>query len=876
MALSPGTRLGPYEIVSALGAGGMGEVYRARDTKLGRDVALKILPAAVADDPDRLMRFEREAKTLASLNHPSIAAIYGIEDSGGQRALVMELVEGRDLSEVIAQGAMAIDDALPIARQVADALEAAHEAGIIHRDLKPANIKVRDDGTVKVLDFGLAKALDPGGDGSGAGSATSATHPTMTSPALTAMGMILGTAAYMSPEQAKGRPVDRRADIWAFGVVLYEMLTGRQLFQAETVSESIAAVLRADIDLAALPASTPASIRRLLARCLDRDPKTRLQHIGEARIALSRTDVGEPQEPVAPRIPWTAVVVTALVTGLVAYGLHASVRPAAPPVDGAVTFDLGLEGVRPYLSPDGRRIAYVTPVDGQLWIRDLDRLEPRAVATVGRLRAQGGPPMFWSPDSRDIGYSSQGSLWRISVDGGTPIEICRLENNMISGGTWGDDGRIVFGSWRGALYEVPANGAAEPNVLLDLAEGIVDYHSPQFLPNGALTYMPHWLDDAHEPALEVLRGGEKTVLDGVLNGYYSAGYLLTRRGPSNDGIWATPFDLDRLQTIGEPVLVVANAGVFSASADGTLSYSTGAAGTPPLVRFVWRDLGSAVEVIPGEAREYGPFALSPDGRTIAASFSDRGQTGIVLLDTIRGTSVPLVAPSDSEKSGLQWSDDGRALYFVEERGFVKTIVMVPSDGSQRPVDIVQGERPSPGPDDRFLVFERDERGSGSLWTLPLEGRRPAGQPVRLRQNAVSARSARVSPDGALVAYAQSGLTGESSDVFLSRLPDGSGQWPVSVGGGGRPSWNAATGSLFFLQGDDVMAVEVEPGAEPTIGEPRRLARFPAREVASFQGAGIQFSRDGQRMLALQPVGEAPPERLVVIRNWPAMLGGDGR
>ena len=492
MPILPGTRLGPYEVVIAIGAGGMGEVYRGRDSKLGRDVALKVLPAAFTSDPERMARFEREARLLAALNHPNIAHIYGLEESSGVPALVMELVEGPTLADRIAAGAIPLDEALPIAKQIAEALEYAHEKGIVHRDLKPANIKVRADGTVKVLDFGLAKALtdDPTiGDMSNS--------PTLSMGA-TVAGVILGTAAYMSPEQAKAKPADRRADIWAFGVVLYEMLTGEQLYTGETAAETLASVIKETPDISKLPPATPPAIRNLVARCLEKDPRQRLQHIGEARIAIERAgeSVAAPASVTQPRKPvaWMALS-GVLLAGLAAFALAyflESPRSQTPavrfsldmPDNWTLAQRLGPTGGSPApvtVSPDGRYFAFVaTKSDGstqQLWVRSLDALDAQALAGT-----EGASSPFWSPDSRFLAFFADGKLQKIDVTGGPPIALCETSDNR--GGTWGRGGVILFApSNATALLQVSAaGGAPKPATILSQGERV--HLRPIFLPDG--------------------------------------------------------------------------------------------------------------------------------------------------------------------------------------------------------------------------------------------------------------------------------------------------------------------------------------------------------------------------------------------------------
>jgi serine/threonine protein kinase len=471
MPLTPGSQLGPYEILSLIGAGGMGEAYRARDTRLQRDVALKVLPEIVADDPERLARFEREAQTLAALNHPNIAAIYGIEESASRdagqpltRALVMELVEGEDLSQRVARGAVPVPEALAIARQIADALDAAHEAGIVHRDLKPANIKVRPDDTVKVLDFGLAKALDTSASGPGSASNTLANSPTVASPAMTAMGMILGTAAYMSPEQARGARVDRRADIWAFGVVLFEMLAGRRLFVGETVSDTLAEVLKGTIDWSALPVDTPAHVRRLLTRCLERDPRRRLRDIADARLEFDeassppdglRSAITTPSSSSAPS-RWLVACAACLIAGAAGARYISRTPPAHPSaLRLSITPPLAQNHVIRIvrISPDGRRVAYWDDASPAILLRDLDDFKTRPVAGT-----EGGRMPFFSPDGSWLGFYADGKLRKVPVNGGDPVTICEVATQS-PGADWAPDGTIYFSpTWTSGLWKVSSAG----------------------------------------------------------------------------------------------------------------------------------------------------------------------------------------------------------------------------------------------------------------------------------------------------------------------------------------------------------------------------------------------------------------------------------
>src|SRR5262245_48619722 len=478
MALEPGTKLGSYEVLASVGAGAMGEVYRAVDRSLGREVALKVLPAELAADPERLARFDREAKVLASLNHPNIATIHGIVDDHGRRALVMELVPGEDLAARLERGSIPLDDAIPIARQIAEALEAAHESGVIHRDLKPANVKITPEGQVKVLDFGLAKAVER---------TTSATSPTITSLG-TVAGVILGTAAYMSPEQARGKEADRRADIWAFGVILLEMLTGRRVFDGETISDTLAAVLTRPPDWSSLPTSTPTAVRRLLERCLDRDPRTRLRDIGEARVALSgpitpetRTAAkGGPSTFNVLTITIVAAVLSSVAGAIASRYVSRTPAPAAPSMAFDVSSGPSMRIGSIAVSPDGRHLVFSARRDDgatELWIRPMDSLAARPLP--GTRDAQ---YPFWSPGGREIGYFAAGNLYRIALEETTPHRVAAAVSAM--GGAWGPDDTILFGTATGPIYRVAARGGSTPTPATEKTPTEVAHVWPAFLPDG--------------------------------------------------------------------------------------------------------------------------------------------------------------------------------------------------------------------------------------------------------------------------------------------------------------------------------------------------------------------------------------------------------
>ena len=652
MPLEPGTTLGPYAVTAKIGQGGMGEVYRARDTKLDRDVALKVLPEAFTSDPDRLARFEREAKVLASLNHPNIGAIHGFEESGDTKALVLELVEGPTLADRIAEGPIPIDDALAIAKQIAEALEAAHEQGVIHRDLKPANVKVRDDGTVKVLDFGLAKAFQPGG------SSDPSNSPTITASA-TASGVIMGTAAYMSPEQARGKPVDKKSDIWAFGAVLYEMLSGRRPFEGRDVSEVLGAVLRLEPDWDALPADAPPRVSTLVRRCVEKEPKQRLHDMADVRLAMEgafETTVRTGDEPVAvPHLQlWQRPLpATLAVLGLVALtglGVWSATRPTDPPTDLVRRFALdigqaspipliGLHAM-PVWSPDGTQLVYAANVAGthQLYLRTLDDLEPRPIDGT-----EGAYWPFFSPGGEWVGFftasaEEDGELKRVALRGGTPLTLCECFPPF--GATWLADGTIIVSRLAGdarrapTLHRIPeAGGTPEPLATLDAENGEVSHTWPHAMPGGTDVLFTIRTSQDADAARDVGRslavlsldtGEQHVVVEGAYNGrYLPTGHLVFGR---QGALWGVPFDLETLATTGpEEVLLQdvevndrAGAIALAVSGDGTLVYRPGDAvglaysssrlGSRP----VWVDrTGQATPIPSGRSGTRTP-RLSPD------------------------------------------------------------------------------------------------------------------------------------------------------------------------------------------------------------------------------------------------------------------------
>jgi serine/threonine-protein kinase len=674
MSLAPGARLGPYEILSAIGAGGMGEVYRALDSRLNRNVAIKILPDAFASDGDRLARFQREAHVLASLNHPNIAQIYGLEQSGDRSALILELIDGHTLADRIAHGPIPLDEALALAGQIADALEAAHEHGIIHRDLKPANIKLTDNGTIKVLDFGLAKAL-----ASEASSTNLSMSPTITSPSLmTGRGVILGTAAYMSPEQARGKAVDRRTDIWAFGCVLFEMVTGRRAFDGEDVSDTLAAILRGEPDWNHLPPATPTAIRRLLERCLEKDRKKRIADIADVRFELDENRVAAtPTVSAVTTVRWRILVATfiGIVVGAFAtYSMTRNWRGADPsaalltrsfinvaPADQlrADAFDGATAGGHPSrttlaLSPDGRVLVFSATKDGsqQLFLRAMDRLE--AVPIAG---TENGRSPFFSPNGDWIGFWSNGSLRKIPLSGGAATAICQTA--AIMGASWSTEDSIMFAKAGGGLFEVPASGGSPREITkLDRSKGETSHRLPYVLPGSRAvlftvtrTLLPTW-DDTTIAVQNLDTGERKTLVEGGADArYVSSGHLVyMRRGT----LMAVPFSVQNLSVSSGSVTILggvmqsanlpnngldSGAGQFATSASGTLAYVPGSIYEFPDRMVVWIDRIGKEEHLTFTPRAYLYPRLSPDGKRIA--ISTQGDRTVWIHDMSRNTQTKL-------------------------------------------------------------------------------------------------------------------------------------------------------------------------------------------------------------------------------------------
>jgi len=873
VTLPVGTRLGHFIVRTPLGKGGMGEVYRATDTALERDVAIKVLPSEMADDADRLARFEREARVLAALNHPNIAHVYGFEraqvDHSTVDFLAMELVPGEDLAERLTRGPLAIDETIEIARQVAAALEQAHEAGIIHRDLKPANIKLTPDGAVKVLDFGLAKAHAREGT-----VPADLSHSPTFATSQTQAGLILGTAGYMAPEQVRGRRVDSRADIWAFGVVMFEMLTGKRAFAGDTVTDILAAVLRADPDWSALPAGTPQRLRALVSRCLERDPQRRLRHIGEARIALEEA-TSEPHDAIAPAarsMPasraghmwlWAVAVVVA---GLLGVGVgRFATTPAATP-SRPVRFEISAGAVSSaVLSPDGAALALVA--QDQLWVRDMPRVETRALP-----KTEGAVRPFWSPDSRTIAYGAKGKLWKVAADGnGAPTVVCDLVSGLWdgdAGGAWLADGTIVYSDGNTALFQVSAQGGDPTPIVKPDPQRELHFHTVSVLPDGrSVVYVVHRAGEGvGSNTLAIWSGGQARVLlelknQGVDDPVYSpSGHLLFQRGPTNAGVWAVPFSMSTLQTTGEPFLVAQGMRRPSVAADGTLVLLPPERQRP--INLVWVDReGKTVGHIDEPRFRQTAATVSAEGdRIVVAEASEGGRSDLWQYDIRRNTRGRLTA---NEGAGdPRWMPDGRSVLYNVRTSTGPTIRRVAADGSGRVQEVAQGIRAVPSSDGNTIFFTRPDADGQRLFYRSFTDR--DSKPVLFVDQPFYAIVASPSPDGRFVAYEAEPGPGQYQ-IYVRRFPPTEGTWQVSTDGGTSPRWSR-DGRLFFAHGPEIMEVQVTADPEVRIGTPTVLfKRAPTGGVAV--PASFEVSPDGSRFLAYEPVGDASDERITVVQHW---------
>jgi serine/threonine-protein kinase len=899
----------------------MGEVWRATDTNLGRQVALKVLPDTFADDPERLARFEREAKTLAALSHPNIAGIYGFEKADGIQALAMEFVDGPTLADRIAQGPIPVDEALPVARQIAEALEAAHDQGIVHRDLKPANIKVRDDGTAKVLDFGLAKMIDDGpprggqyADGSVPPQSNLTMSPTITTPAMTQLGVILGTAAYMAPEQAKGKPADKRSDIWSFGCVLYEMLTGKKAFGGEDVGDTLAAVIRGEPDWTALPRDLPSSIRVLLMRCLEKDRRARVPDISVARFVMADTSAALSDIPaastVARRRSWIGVALGALagaaLTFLIGWGAL-RMRPALPAEPARFTIDLppgqSLEnatGPDIVISPDGRYVVYVATVGGrtQLALRAFGELDARLIAGT-----EGGLSPFVSHDGRWIGFftnigGGDGELKKVAIAGGPPVPLCRFRGNA-AGASWGSDDSIVFATTdlTSGLFRVPSAGG-EPKVLStpDRSRGEIDHRYPVALPGGNTVLFSLATADSYDvAALNLVTGERHSIISGGHDAQYvNSGHLVYA---VEQTLRAVSFDPDSLTVKGDPVPVlqdvrvgqaVLSAADFSVSRDGgALVYVPGSIARQDAMRsLLWVTREGREDTINAPKRGYVIARISPDGHKVALDVREQ-QADIWIWDFERENFTRLTSDQSNERNPL-WMPNGERIVYASNRssgslslywqradGIGQAELLATATGFIVPTGV--------SPDGtRIALMEnlditmvtldppatRDSGSSGDSSASPKAGGPRRSEP--LLATAFTEDNGEISPDGRWLAY-QSNESGQNQ-IYVRSFPNiDQFRVQVTTAGGRTPAWSRNGHELFYLDASNrLTSVPVQMGATFSAGKPAQVLSTPY--FAGFGNRPYDISPDGRRFLMIKESAPetaitTPPPGFAVVLNW---------
>jgi Tol biopolymer transport system component len=909
MPISSGTRLGPYEILSAIDAGGMGEVYRAHDTKLGRDVAIKVLPAIFVNDPERLSRFQREARMLAALNHANIATIYGLEQSGGVTCLVMELVSGETLAERVKSGPLVIEEALKIAAQIAEALEAAHEKSIIHRDLKPANVKVTPEGKVKVLDFGLAKAF--AGD---AANDDPSNSPTL-SAAATMQGVILGTAGYMSPEQARGKACDKRTDIWAFGCVLYELLTGRQAFQGETATEILAAVLKEEPDWKTLPVSTPTKIRDLLRRCLQKDKSQRARDAGDLRIEIEEalaapataelTAVAEGTSSLGRRtlvLSLATLFLGAAVTGIAIWNLKpAPAPPPRPESRFTITLPPGQQlavpesGPAVALSPDGTHLAYVARegLTEQVYLRAIDSLEARPIP--GTEAATGGITAiepFFSPDSQWLGFFAGGKLKKVSVSGGAALTLCDVTNS--GGVSWGSHGMIAFASGVLPFLQQVSDTGGAPQPLTRLEKGEINHGWPDFLPSGKAvlfavtpTSSGNTWTNAHIAVQSLGTVEHRNLIDGGMYPHYApSGHLVYVQGGT---LMAVPFDPQRLAVTGAAVPIIE--GVLQSTGNGDAQYSFSATGSLVYVpgafqsaqlKLVWVNRNGSEQPVAAPAHAYLNPRISPDGRRLAVGIAEQ-ERQIWLYDLSRETMTRFTFQGDNNVTPF-WTPDGRRIVFISNKEGPRNLFWQLADGSGGLERLTTSEFTQiPGswsPDGQLLAFSEVNGATGyDIWVLRLgdtsQGsvQAPSATSGQVRkaqpflQTKFNEAAPQFSPDGHWLAY----VSDESGrkEIYVQPYPGPGGKWQISTEGGVEPLWNRNGRELFYRSGKKMMAVEIVTKPSFSPGTPKVLFEGQYQSLPTISTPNYDVSPDGQRFLMLKPVEQvqAAPTQINVVLNW---------
>ncbi|UCF36074.1 MAG: protein kinase [Acidobacteriota bacterium] len=883
-----GRTVSHYNVTGKIGEGGMGEVYRATDTRLNRSVALKVLPDLFADDPQRMGRFSREAQVLASLNHPNIASIFGFEDAGDTKALVMEFVEGEDLSDRVSRGPLPLQDALKIALQLAEALESAHDKGVIHRDLKPANIKITPQGQVKVLDFGLAKALE----GDLQGSSPDLTRSPTLSLAATQAGIILGTAGYMSPEQAKGTAVDRRGDIWAFGVILLEMITGQRTFSGDTMSETMAAVIKENPRWESLPKDTPAVIQNLLRRCLLKDPTRRLQAIGEARLAISDylADPDHAEEvaataagralPVRRQGLWITVTIVAMA---LAAALGWMLRPnqeAGPDLHLSVQLETEQRlfteiGSAISLSPDGTLLAYISQegsLSRSLHLRRLNQLKGNVLSGT-----EGAYNQFFSPDGDWIGFFTRNELKKVSVSGGTPLRLCEV--NLNRGGTWAPDGTIIFAaSPSSGLSSVAAAGGTAEELTV-LGEQEVSHRWPQVTPDGkaviftVLGSTSRNFDEANIEALS-LETGERKVLQrgGTYGSYVPTGHLVYFQQGT---LFAAPFDLASLELSGSPAPILENVvsepgdggAQSSIAASGLLAYIEGTAELPKYGMFLVDDRGRTTP-LSEDQKTFAEPRFSPDGSKLAVQITQQSNTDAWIYDLKRGVSTRLTFDEGNDVVPI-WSPDGRYIAYTSDRhGGPGNVYLKLSDGTGEIERLTEGSNTqwvsSWSPDGKYLLFT-EESDPGGLYTIDLEGDRT---PQPFLETPFNEAEGTFSPDGRWIAY-QSTESGQT-EVYVRPFPASGGKWQVSTNGGSHPRWSLDGKELYYRKDGGIMVVPVNlSGSSFQYESPRQLFDGDFSSVA-FLGsvyADYDVGPDGRFIMLRSENTSRTQNQVVLITNW---------
>ena len=869
MPLAAGDKLGHYEIISLIGKGGMGEVYSAHDPRTGRDVAIKVSAERFNE------RFDREVRAVAALNHPNVCTLFDV----GPNYLVMELVEGE-----APQGPLALEDALRIARQIGDALEAAHEKGVVHRDLKPANIKITAGGVVKVLDFGLAKRTNE----QNRDSVTKGEDSPTLSMAATQAGMILGTAAYMPPEQAKGKPVDKRADIWAFGVVFYELLTGKRLFQGEDVTDIMASVVKEQPDLSAVPPN----VQRLLKACLEKDPKNRLRDIADAWRLLDQPPITSSPVSAAPAkarvLTWIAAALV-LIALMPANLIHWREQPPTPEI---VRFQIQPPektrfGVFLALSPDGRKVAFRAIRDNgasRLWVRSLDTLEAKDLAEVAS-----GAFLFWSPDSRFIAFQEAGKLKKVEATGGPPQSLCDSPGGQVVGGTWNREGVILIGGASGLWKVSDAGGTPSPVTSLDSSQQEVGHAVPTFLPDGRHfmyirvsaapdrggTYVGS-LDDTpgKQPPKRLLSAQSTVAYSPALDPGASAntGYLFFLRDSS---LMAQAFNTAKLELAGDAIPVAdpvgrsANGvvGSFSVSSTGALIYQSG---NQSQNQISWIDREGRVLNAVSEPGQYSEISLSPDAKSVAMTSGSPGRSDISVLDLARSVNTRFTFDPAAESAAV-WSPDGKQIVFSSDRDGLGNLYIKASSGATNEEVLYKSPEPKTpndwSRDGRFLLYTTSGKTGGDLWYLPMTGERT---PKPFVQTAAQEGLGQFSPDGRFVGYV-SNESGQN-EIYVRSFPGGSGKWQISKSGGVDPRWRRDGRETVYLSGTKVMSVDVNTNPSFQPGTPKMLLEAPIVQAGNYnRNDAYDISSDGKRFLATMPVGQSLAAPITVVLNWQTLL-----